>query len=101
MSEPRQPFSSLRSGAAVASLGPPQKPFSWVAQEERGGSNRLILAGELNLASRDQFAQALDHALSNSDRVIVDVGALTLIDSAGLSVFDQSDFAHQWAEVPA
>lgn len=47
-----------------------------------GGSIRLIVAGELDLAARHRFQAALDGAQNDSDRVLLDLRALTFIDCA-------------------
>jgi anti-anti-sigma factor len=52
---------------------------------EPGGSIRLALAGELDLAAQPAFEAALDAAQADSDRVLLDLTALTLIDCATLS----------------
>jgi anti-anti-sigma factor len=60
--------------------------FTWTRLAESGGSIRLVLAGELDLAERPPFASALADAQTDSDRVLLDLGALTLIDCANLFV---------------
>ncbi len=52
---------------------------------EPGGTVRLVLAGELDLAAQPEFKAALDSAQADSDRVLLDLSALTLIDCAALS----------------
>lgn len=69
----------------AARLGSPPL-FSCSRMAEHGGRVRLILAGELDLASRGHFEQALSDALSAGSRVLLDLRALTLIDCASLSV---------------
>jgi anti-anti-sigma factor len=78
------------------SLSSPTRPalgspslFSCTRRAEGKGSIRLVLAGELDLAARAHFQQALTDAQSDAPRVILDLRALTLIDCASLSlVFD-------------
>jgi anti-anti-sigma factor len=52
---------------------------------ESGGSIRLSLSGELDLAGSTDFRAALDGAQDDSTRVLLDLIALTLIDCSGLS----------------
>jgi anti-anti-sigma factor len=47
---------------------------------------RLILAGELDLTFRPTFETAVAEAQADSDRVLLDLRALTLIDCANLAV---------------
>lgn len=75
------------------SLSPPARPdlrppplFSCTRRAERRGSIRLVLAGELDLAARAHFQQALSDAQSDAAHVILDLRALTLIDCASISV---------------
>lgn len=72
--------------SAVAS--PPVLPplFSCSRRAESGNRVRLVLAGELDLASCAHFKEALCDAMSEAVRVILDLRALTLIDCASLSV---------------
>lgn len=65
---------------------PPPAEFSWTRVAESGDSIRIVLAGELDLAGRSHFETALDGAQDDSDRVLLDLGALTLIDCANLAV---------------
>jgi anti-anti-sigma factor len=51
---------------------------------ESGGTIRLVLAGELDLATQSDFEAALDAAQADSDRVLLDLRALTLIDCSAL-----------------
>lgn len=60
--------------------------FSWTRRAERPDSVRLVLAGELDLAARPIFEAALGGAQTDSYRVLLDLGALTLIDCASLRV---------------
>jgi anti-anti-sigma factor len=80
------------SGSSVAVAEPPPYPFSSTRRAESGGSIRLILAGELDLAARPQLQRALDGAQADSDRVVLDLAALILIDCACLfAVFLAAD----------
>lgn len=81
MSDPPAPFTS----PPAPRLGPPPL-FSCTRRAESGGSVRLVLAGELDLSAQAHFEQSLKDALSDADRVILDLYALTLIDCASLSV---------------
>ena len=72
-----------------STTAPPSGPpplFSCSRRAESGDRVRLALAGELDLASRPHFKQALGDALSDASRVVLDLRALTLIDCASLSV---------------
>jgi len=53
---------------------------------EGRNSIRLVLAGELDLSVRSYFEQALEDAQADASRVVLDLGALTLIDCASLGV---------------
>ena len=64
---------------------PPPQFFLASRRAEAGGAIRLVLAGELDLAEQPEFKAALDAAQTDSDRVVLDLGALTLIDCACLS----------------
>jgi anti-anti-sigma factor len=80
------PSRSPSAGSTVALAEPPPLPFSSTRRTESGGSIRLILAGELDLAARPQLITALDGAQADSDRVVLDLAALILIDCACLFV---------------
>jgi anti-anti-sigma factor len=69
----------------LAGAMPPTPSFLSSRRAEPGGTIRLILAGELDLASQPYFKAALDSAQADSDRVLLDLNALTLIDCACLS----------------
>jgi anti-sigma B factor antagonist len=52
-----------------------------------GGSWRLVLSGELDLASADRLEDAIRQAELDGDlRIVVDLGDLQFMDSTGLSV---------------
>jgi anti-anti-sigma factor len=61
-----------------------QHAFSCSRRAESGGSIRLVLAGELDLGVREHFKAAVADAQLDSGRVLLDLGALTLIDCATL-----------------
>jgi anti-anti-sigma factor len=85
MSEPH--FSSvLPRSAAPTTRRPLPHNFTSTRRAETGGSIRILLAGELDLAARPHFESALVDAQGDSDRVLLDLGALTMIDCAGLFV---------------
>lgn len=66
---------------------PPEPPPGFTStRRAESGSIRLILAGELDLTSRPSFETAVADAQTDSDRVVLDLGALTLIDCANLFV---------------
>jgi anti-anti-sigma factor len=69
----------------VTAANPPPPFFLSSRRAEAGGTIRLCLAGELDLAARPEFKAALDAAQADSDRVLLDLSALTLIDCAALS----------------
>jgi anti-anti-sigma factor len=81
---PSPPASPPPSTTAPPSRQPPL--FSCSRTTESGNRVRLVLAGELDLASRPHFKQALSDGLSDAARVVLDLRALTLIDCASLSV---------------
>jgi anti-anti-sigma factor len=52
-----------------------------------GGSWRLVLSGELDLASADQLEDAIRQAEEGGGlRIVVDLGDLRFMDSTGLAV---------------
>jgi anti-anti-sigma factor len=69
----------------VPFLGSPPL-FSYTRRAESEGWIRLMLAGELDLAARPHFEQALNDAQGDASRVLLDLRALTLIDCASLAV---------------
>jgi anti-anti-sigma factor len=71
---------SSRPGLAPSPL------FSCTRRAESTNSIRLILAGELDLSVRSHLEQALKDAQADAGRVVLDLGALTLIDCASLAV---------------
>lgn len=81
---PPEPSTSLSSPTRPVSGSPPL--FSCTRRAESGSSIRLVLAGELDLASCGHFQQALSDAQADATRVVLDLRALTLIDCASLSV---------------
>jgi anti-sigma B factor antagonist len=84
------PTSLLPSESPFSELRPPNPPALFIASRraERGGSIRLIVAGELDLMARRHFKAALDEAQNDSDRVLLDLRALSFIDCACIaSVF--------------
>lgn len=72
---------------AKRALSPPAPPSGFTStRRAESGSIRLILAGELDLAFRPAFETAVADAQTDSDRVLLDMRALTLIDCANLAV---------------
>jgi anti-sigma B factor antagonist len=71
----RSPFSELR---------PPNPPPLFIVSRraETGGAIRLIVAGELDLVARPHFKTALAEAQNDSNRVLLDLRALSFIDCA-------------------
>jgi anti-sigma B factor antagonist len=86
MSLSHLPFQSAVPGSAPPDTKAPSIRFGCIRGAEGGGSIGLILAGELDLAGSTDFRTALDGAQQDSDRVLLDLRALTLIDCAGLAV---------------
>ena len=80
------PFRSHVSGPVPSAPEPSACLFTWTRVAEGEGSTRLVLAGELDLARRERFGTAVDHAQADSDRVLLDLEALTFIDCASLFV---------------
>ncbi len=72
------------SVSPVTGAKPPPTFFLSSRRAEPAGAIRLILAGELDLAAHPHFQAALDSAQADSDRVLLDLSALTLIDCAAL-----------------
>jgi anti-anti-sigma factor len=70
----------------VTRENPPPPFFLSSRRFETGGSIRLILAGELDLAAHPTFQAALDSARADSDRVLLDLSALTFIDGDALAI---------------
>jgi anti-anti-sigma factor len=85
MSLSHLPLRSSAPGSAPPDTKAPVIRFSCSRRAESGTLIRLILAGELDLAGSTEFRKALDGAQEDSDRVLLDLRTLTLIDCAGLS----------------
>ena len=75
------PTSSPPFSSPFPELRPPPA-FMSSRRAETGGSIRLIVAGELDLAARHNFMSALAEAQDHSDRVLLDLRALSFIDCA-------------------
>ncbi len=74
---------------SLAMPPPPQpSPLHFISSRraEARGSIRLIVAGELDLASSHRFESDLGEAQDHSGRVLLDLAALTFIDCACLGV---------------
>ncbi|MBU2668449.1 STAS domain-containing protein [Actinoplanes bogorensis] len=52
--------------------------------DEEAGQVRVTLAGECDLAVRDQLHTVLDAAVRTSPLVVVDLGAVEFLDSSGV-----------------
>lgn len=76
----------LRSSSlSPATRAKPPPPFFLSSRmAEPGGTIRLVLAGEFDLAAQFHLEATLDAAQADSDRVLLDLNALTLIDCACL-----------------
>jgi anti-anti-sigma factor len=57
-----------------------------VTVEHESGAARIVVAGEVDLATADRLREALRSELSSAQRLLVDLQACTFIDSVGLSV---------------
>jgi anti-sigma B factor antagonist len=58
-----------------------------IRSETVGETRRIVLSGELDLANAAALESELDEALAGGDsRVVVDMSALTFIDSTGLAL---------------
>lgn len=82
----QHPFQPSVSGPPRPAVKAPPYVFSCSGRAEGDGSIRLVLAGELDLAPSSRFRTALDGAQDDSDRVLLDLRALTLIDCAGVAI---------------
>jgi anti-sigma B factor antagonist len=56
-----------------------------ITSSDASGHRVLTLAGELDLATADRLAEALAEP-GDGDQVVLDIGELRFIDSAGLGV---------------
>lgn len=64
--------------------------------ERRHGRYILTLAGKIDLATADQFKDALRHAMSAPERVVVvDLSKVDYIDSTGLTALMEAEMAAQ------
>jgi anti-sigma B factor antagonist len=62
-------------------------PFRVASEPAHSGAVRLRIAGEVDIATSGALADALEEAeRSNAAAIIVDLAALTFIDSSGLHV---------------
>jgi anti-sigma B factor antagonist len=62
-------------------------PFE-IHSELDDGDARLVVAGELDLATAPRVAEAVDGALGRgARRVVIDLTRLTFLDSSGLRMF--------------
>jgi anti-anti-sigma factor len=55
-----------------------------IEMQGRDGSTIVKLCGEIDLASAPQLRAALESLVSSGDRIVVDLGEVTFIDSSGL-----------------
>jgi anti-anti-sigma factor len=76
-------FASLRSASTAPD---PPLPFCSTRRAEGTDSIQLVLAGELDLASRSIFEGQLDDAQTDAASVTLDLLALSFIDCACLAV---------------
>jgi anti-sigma B factor antagonist len=57
-----------------------------VHQTQEGGTTRLALHGELDLANAHTLELTLHEALNRGDEVVVDLAKLEFLDSTGISL---------------
>ncbi|MBJ7459913.1 MAG: STAS domain-containing protein [Thermoleophilaceae bacterium] len=58
-----------------------------VSVETSPGSYRVVLSGELDIATADQLTSALDGVSpANDERLVIDLTAVSFMDSTGLRV---------------
>ena len=62
----------------------PPSGFACVKRAERPGVSRVMLSGELDMATAPQLEDALSEAARDSVAVILDLSKLEFMDSAGL-----------------
>ncbi len=65
---------------------PPDPPFSVTTEPTRAGVVTVVVAGEIDTATAPEFEHALIGAIRRNDAMvlIVDMTAVTFIDSSGL-----------------
>ena len=71
------------SGTPTADREP---EFELLVQPGSGG-NRVIVRGELDIATADTFREQLLHALADGE-VVLDLSALSFMDSSGVAAID-------------
>jgi anti-anti-sigma factor len=49
-----------------------------------GGGRQLVVGGEIDVATSDEFGAAIERAMSGAPRVELDLGGVTFLDSSGL-----------------
>lgn len=71
--------------------------------ESDQGARTLRLSGELDLATADVFRAAVDDALASDEELVIDLSALTFIDSTGIAILIAAitDGAEQTRFVPS
>lgn len=72
---------------AVGASADSDTPTLTVFEAREGAALVVSLAGELDFASRDVAARALDAASARGGRVVVDLSELTFLDAGGLGMF--------------
>ena len=64
---------------------PPARGPLQINSETREGIVTLLLAGELDIASAPELQRAMDDlASTHTERLVIDLGAVTFMDSSGL-----------------
>lgn len=84
-------YDELSTREAASSTPVAAEPFACGFHAEGRGAAWVSARGELDLASAPQFTQALDQALEQALLVIVDLRALTFIDSTGIHAIVNAD----------
>jgi anti-sigma B factor antagonist len=74
-------------GSNASSLDMRDKPAAIKSRRE-GGSVTIVVAGEVDLSTADELDAAIRRAEdAETNRIIVDLSAMSFVDSTGLSVF--------------
>jgi anti-sigma B factor antagonist len=65
---------------------PGNEPLSIRTEEIDGGGTRLVLTGEIDMATADGARWSLEQAIAGGQKVQIDLSRVTFIDSYGLRV---------------
>ena len=74
----------------MARAGSALRGVDEIVAQEHDGRTRLVVRGDLDLATRDEFIRELTRALERG-RVEIDLRELEYIDSVGLSTLIEAD----------